>query len=154
MFIDQALIKVEAGRGGNGCLSFRREWGVPRGGPDGGNGGRGGDVFMVTDLGLSTLLDFRYRRLFRAGRGAHGQGKGKDGRSGSSLVIRVPCGTAMFEGDRLRADLVQPGQRVLVAKGGKGGRGNTAFKSATNRVPRQCEEGRPGEIRSLHSSSN
>jgi GTP-binding protein len=149
VFIDQATIKVKAGDGGNGCLSFRREWGVPRGGPDGGNGGKGGDVLIESDSGSSTLLDFQYRRAYRAGRGMHGEGKDKSGRQGADVVIRVPCGTSVFEGDKLLADLVVPGERVVLARGGRGGRGNTAFKSATNRAPRQVEEGQPGQAKSI-----
>lgn len=150
-FIDEAIIEVKAGDGGNGCLSFRREKYVPMGGPDGGDGGRGGDVIARADEGLSTLMDLKYRRHFRAGRGAHGKGKQMSGAYGEDIVIRVPVGTIIYDEDtgiRL-ADLTQHGAEVVVAKGGRGGRGNSHFSTPTNRAPRQFEEGGRGEHRRL-----
>ena len=151
MFVDSARIKVRAGDGGNGCVSFRREKFVPRGGPDGGDGGNGGNVFIVAKDGYTTLYDCQERHYFNAQRGAHGSGKNKHGRNGRDLKVLVPPGTVVSDavtGEQL-ADLVRPGQEFLAAKGGKGGKGNAAFKSATNRAPRQVEEGAPGERRHL-----
>lgn len=151
MFIDQAVIQVKSGDGGNGCVSFRREKYVPKGGPDGGDGGRGGDVIFVADPALSTLLDFTYRRHYRAQHGAHGEGAKRSGRSGGSLVVPVPVGTVVKDaetGDML-ADLVQPGQRIVVARGGRGGRGNARFATATQRKPRKAEPGTPGQERRI-----
>ncbi len=147
MFVDQAKIKVTAGRGGNGCASFRKEKFVDKGGPDGGKGGHGGDVLLRCDENLSTLLDFQFKSQFKAESGVHGKGKNKDGRSGDPLVINVPPGTvikSLSDGKEL-ADLVKHGQTYLAAKGGRGGRGNTSFKSSTNRAPREAEEGGEGE---------
>lgn len=148
-FVDEAEIKVKAGDGGNGCMSFRREKYVPRGGPDGGNGGAGGDVILEADPSLGSLLDFKYKPLYRAGRGRHGKGGDRNGADSEALVIRVPLGTEVYdvEGDNLLADLVEEGERFTVAQGGKGGRGNLSFKSSTNRAPRKAEKGRPGEER-------
>ncbi len=147
MFVDQAKIQVIGGKGGNGCASFRKEKFVNKGGPDGGSGGRGGDVIIVCDENLNTLLDFQYKSLFRAKSGAHGKGKNKDGRSGENLFIRVPPGTVIKSspGGRELADLVEDGQTFTAAGGGRGGRGNTFFKSSTNRAPREAEEGEVGE---------
>jgi len=147
MFVDEARIRVVAGHGGNGCCSFRREKFVPRGGPDGGDGGEGGSVWIVADPDVSTLLEYRYRRLFRAQRGRHGQGAKKTGRSGPDLVLRVPVGTQVQDADRVRllADLAEPGARFLAARGGRGGRGNARFVSSVNRAPTRVEEGAAGE---------
>lgn len=146
MFVDEASITVIAGAGGDGCLSFRREKYVPRGGPDGGDGGRGGSVVLLADAGVSTLLAFRYRTLFRAERGRHGQGSNKTGRSGADLVIRVPVGTVIkdAEGTRILADLAEDGRRFVAAAGGRGGRGNACFATSTNRAPTRHERGEPG----------
>lgn len=147
--IDQAKVYVKGGDGGNGCVSFRREKFVPKGGPDGGDGGDGGSVIFVTDPGLSTLVDFRYRQHLRAERGGHGEGARRTGRSGADLVVRVPVGTIVRDahtGDLL-ADLAAPGQRAVIAKGGRGGRGNARFATATRRAPRRAEPGSPGEER-------
>ena len=151
MFIDSARLEVRAGDGGNGCASFRREKFVPRGGPDGGDGGRGGDVVLEVDVGYNTLLHIHHRRLVRAGRGRHGQGSNKTGASGEHAVIRVPPGTVVRDAScgSVLGDLVDDGQRLVVARGGRGGRGNASFKSPTNRAPRQAEEGAPGERRLL-----
>lgn len=150
-FIDEVRITVEAGHGGRGCMSFRREKYVPRGGPDGGDGGPGGDVVMVADPQLTTLLDLRYQRLYRAGRGVHGKGKDQHGRRGEDKVIAVPVGTIVRDGasGEIIADLNVAGERVVVAKGGKGGRGNARFVSSTNRSPRKVQPGLPGEEKEL-----
>lgn len=149
MFIDSAKIHVKAGDGGNGVISFRREKYVPKGGPDGGDGGDGGSVYLVADSNLSTLLDFRYAHRYKAERGAHGQGSRKSGLSGNDVVIKVPCGTLVKDAETgdVIADLVEHGAKVLVAKGGKGGRGNQHFATPTNRAPRHAEPGQPGEER-------
>jgi len=151
MFIDQAKIVTIAGHGGNGVVSFRREKYVPKGGPDGGDGGKGGDVIIEADPNLQTLLDFRYRTKFKAQSGRHGQGANKTGRSGEDLIIRVPLGTVIKDEDtgELIADLVAPGQQAIVARGGKGGRGNARFATPTNQTPRIAEPGEPGESRTL-----
>src|SRR2546428_3013828 len=151
MFIDQASINVRGGDGGNGCVSFRREKFVPKGGPDGGDGGHGGDVTLVADESLSTLLDFQYRRHYRAQRGSHGEGSTRHGRRGGSLVIPVPVGTVVrdAESGQLLGDLLHHGQQVVVARGGRGGRGNARFATSTHRAPRQAEPGMPGEERRL-----
>jgi GTP-binding protein len=150
-FIDEVKISVEAGHGGRGCLSFRREKYVPRGGPDGGDGGPGGDVVMVADPQLTTLLDLRYQRLYRAERGVHGKGKDQHGRRGEDKVIAVPVGTIVRDGasGEIIADLNVAGERVVVAKGGIGGRGNARFVSSTNRSPRKVQPGLPGEEKEL-----
>lgn len=147
MFLDVATITVQAGRGGDGCVSMRREKYVPRGGPDGGNGGRGGGIWFVADHGMGTLLDFRYRREYRAEHGKPGGGNRKTGADGKDLVIPVPCGTSVFSAaqETLLADLVEPGQRFLVAAGGVGGRGNWVFRSARNQTPRKATAGKPGQ---------
>jgi GTP-binding protein len=151
VFVDFAKIAVKAGDGGNGCVSFRREKYVPKGGPDGGDGGDGGDVIVEADEHLATLLDFRYRHRFAAGRGGHGQGANRAGKRGEDAVIRVPVGTLIRDGDtgQVIADLVGHGQRVVVARGGKGGRGNARFATPTHRAPRESEPGQPGEERTL-----
>src|SRR5881409_2849867 len=151
MFIDQAVINVKGGDGGNGCVSFRREKFVPKGGPDGGDGGHGGDVILVADESLSTLLDFQYRRHYRAQRGSHGEGSTRHGRRGGSLVIPVPVGTVVKDADsgQLLADLLHHGQQVVAARGGKGGKGNARFATSTRRAPRQAEPGVPGEERRI-----
>ena len=151
MFIDSAKIHVKAGDGGNGVISFRREKYVPKGGPDGGDGGNGGSVYIVADRNLTTLLDFRYAPHYKAERGAHGQGSRKTGLSGNDVVIKVPCGTLIKDAEtgEVIADLIEHGAKVLVAKGGKGGRGNQHFATPTNRAPRHAEPGEPGEERTL-----
>lgn len=150
-FVDEVRIRVEAGRGGNGCLSFRREKYIPKGGPDGGNGGRGGDVLFVADEGLNTLVDFRYKRHFRAASGEHGRGSDCTGARGKDLLVRVPVGTVVFEADTGEqiGELVEDGEKLLVARGGERGLGNAHFKSSTNRAPRKTTAGKPGESRNL-----
>ena len=147
MFIDQARIYIKAGDGGSGVLSFRREKYVPKGGPDGGDGGKGADVYFKVDPSLNTLLSFRYRQHFKAQSGRHGQGANKTGKSGEDLNIPVPPGTIVREAEtgKFLADLVEEGQGYLVARGGRGGRGNAAFATPTNQAPRHFEPGRPGE---------
>ena len=149
LFFDEAKIFAQAGDGGNGCVSFRREKYVPHGGPDGGHGGNGGNVILVADPRLNTLLGFRKRAHFRAERGAHGQGKNKQGKTADDLIVRVPPGTTVRDAEtgELIADLVEPGARVIVAKAGRGGRGNSAFASSTNQAPRWAEKGEPGQAR-------
>lgn len=147
MFIDYAEIEVSAGHGGPGAISFRHEKYVPKGGPDGGNGGRGGNVIFRADSNLATLLDFRYKKVYRAENGQPGQGGLKTGRDGEDIVIRVPVGTLIsnLETGQPVADLSQEGKEVLVARGGIGGRGNAQFKSSVNQAPRHADKGRPGE---------
>lgn len=148
MFIDEASIEVRGGHGGNGCVSFRREKYVPYGGPDGGNGGHGGNVIATVDKGLKTLMDFSYRRHFFAGKGSHGEGSNKNGRRGKDVVICLPPGTMINdEHGNLIADLTEEGQEVTVARGGWGGKGNTKFATSTNRAPTNAEPGQPGEER-------
>lgn len=150
-FIDEAIIKVEAGDGGNGCVSFRREKYIPRGGPDGGDGGDGGSVYLVGDEGLNTLVDFRHARTHRAERGQNGMSRQMTGHKGESIHIRVPVGTRVSDvetGERIGEVLVE-GQQLLVAQGGFHGLGNTRFKSSTNRAPRQSTRGTEGERRTL-----
>jgi|SRR5579864_4279287 len=156
MFVDEVDIHVEAGRGGRGCLAFRREKRVPRGGPSGGDGGHGGSVFVVASPHVNTLINFRFHPEFAAGRGAHGQGSNRTGHNGADLDLDVPIGTLVHEkgrdGDQrltLVADLATEGQRVLVARGGRGGLGNARFASSTNRAPRKTQPGEPGEIKDL-----
>ena len=149
MFIDHAKIFVQAGAGGNGCVSFRREKYVPHGGPDGGDGGDGGSVFLEVTASLSTLSPFRTRRHFRAGRGQHGRGSNKAGKSGQPLTLMVPPGTTVAEGDFLLTDLTQVGARWMAAKGGHGGRGNSHFASSTHQTPMEAEPGEPGQERWL-----
>ncbi len=147
MLVDSVRITVRAGNGGNGCVSFRREKFVPRGGPNGGDGGRGGDVILVVDEGINTLLHLHHRRHVRAEAGKHGQGSNKTGAGGDDVCVQVPPGTIVRDAStgESMGDLVNQGQELVVAKGGKGGRGNTRFSSSTNRVPRKAEDGAPGE---------
>ena len=152
MFVDEIDVFVKGGDGGAGCVSFRREKFVPRGGPDGGDGGDGGSIFLEADPSITTLLDFHYRRHYTAERGQHGKGADKTGASGNDTVLRVPLGTvvsARATGERL-GDLTASGERVLVARGARGGRGNARFTSSTNRAPRRADLGRPGEERWIH----
>jgi len=150
-FVDEVRIRVQAGRGGNGCVSFRREKYVPRGGPDGGDGGKGGDVCLQASERKHTLLDFRYHHLFKAASGKHGSGQNRHGRGGEDLVLEVPPGTIVkdIETGEILADLVRLGQRWVAAKGGAGGKGNTRFASSTKQVPREAEDGQEGEEREL-----
>ncbi len=146
-FLDEAKIFVKSGDGGNGCVSFRRERFVEYGGPNGGDGGRGGDVVLRATEGLNTLIDFRYQQHFKAKRGIDGMGRERTGASGKPLIIKVPVGTQVFAEDKelLLADLTEQGQQVVIAKGGRGGFGNTHYKSSTNRAPRRADPGTPGE---------
>ncbi len=150
-FVDHARITITSGDGGHGCLSFRREKFVPRGGPDGGDGGDGGSVYIEAVEGMSTLVSFRYERLFQAERGRHGEGANRRGRSGEDRVVRVPPGTLVRDADTgvVLADLRLAGERYCAARGGRGGRGNTRFATSTNQAPRRVESGGPGEERSL-----
>jgi len=150
-FIDEVRISVKAGNGGNGCISFRREKFIPKGGPDGGNGGRGGTVLIRADHHLNTLLDFKYKRHYKASRGEHGRGRNQEGKSGKDELMRVPCGTLIkdFGTGDLLADLTRSGDEFIVAKGGKGGKGNAEFATSTNQAPRIAEPGTPGEEREL-----
>ena len=149
MFVDEARITVVGGDGGDGCVSFRREKFVPRGGPDGGDGGDGGSVVLVADPELNTLLPFRYRSIFRAERGRHGEGAQRTGRSGADTLVRVPVGTLVVDDgdDTLVVDLSREGDRIAVARGGRGGRGNARFATSTNRAPRRHDAGTEGEQR-------
>lgn len=151
MFVDEVIIKVKAGNGGDGCTAFRREKYIPDGGPFGGNGGRGANIIFETDLGLRTLLDLRYQKLIRAPKGANGEGKNKNGKGASNVIIKVPLGTTVKDMDTglIIADLTKKGDSVIVAKGGRGGRGNTAFATATNPAPNFSEHGEPGEEKTL-----
>ena len=150
-FVDEAEIVAEAGRGGSGALSFRREKYIERGGPDGGDGGHGGSVYLQADPGLNTLVDFRFQPRYRAQAGQAGQSRNCTGRGGDDLIVKVPVGTTVIDVDteELIADLKDPDQPVMVAKGGFHGLGNTRFKSSTNRAPRKTTKGTPGEIRKL-----
>jgi GTP-binding protein len=151
-FVDEASIQVRAGKGGDGSASFRREKYIEFGGPDGGDGGRGGSVFLQGDSGLNTLVDFRHQRSWKAGHGEPGRGRQMTGKSGEDIIIRVPLGTIVSDeetGDAL-GEVTAHGQQMLVAKGGKGGLGNLHFKSSTNRAPRQTVPGEKGEERQLH----
>lgn len=151
-FVDEVRIKVKAGDGGRGCVSFRREKYVPRGGPNGGDGGDGGDVVIIADAQLTTLLDLRYQKQYRAGRGEHGRGKDQHGRRGENRVIAVPVGTVIRDAGsgEILADLETTGDQVVVAAGGKGGKGNAHFVSSTNRSPRRAQTGLPGEEKELY----
>lgn len=150
-FVDEAIIKVEAGNGGHGCLSFRREKFVPKGGPDGGDGGDGGSVFLEATSDLNTLVDFRYQRHYKAQNGQPGMGGNCTGKKGDDLIIKVPVGTMVFDIDthELIGDIKHAGDRLLIAQGGFHGLGNTRFKSSVNRAPRQTTQGTPGEARHL-----
>ena len=151
MFLDIATITLESGKGGDGCVSFRREKFVPHGGPNGGDGGHGGSVILVAGYDVSTLLPFRYNRQLTADRGRHGRGSNKTGRTGADRVVQVPVGTLVTDGERVErlADLVEEGQRFVAARGGRGGRGNARFASSVNRAPTRTEPGHPGEQRVL-----
>jgi GTP-binding protein len=148
-FLDEAKVFVKSGDGGNGCVAFRREKYVEFGGPDGGDGGRGGNVVAEAVPSLNTLIDFRYRQHFKAARGGHGMGKNRTGAKSGDVVMSVPVGTQIFAEDKetLLADLVEPGARVVLARGGDGGHGNAHFKSSTNQAPRRADPGHPGEER-------
>lgn len=150
-FVDEANVKVDAGDGGSGTVSFRREKFMPDGGPDGGDGGDGGDIYMVANESLNTLIDFRFQRFYNAERGTNGQGKDCTGKRGSDLTIRVPVGTRITDKETGESvgDLTKAGQKIMVAKGGYHGLGNTRFKTSTNRAPRQKTLGTPGEVREL-----
>src|ERR1700740_3377997 len=151
MFVDEAKISVKAGDGGNGCVAFRREKFVPRGGPSGGDGGNGGSIYLQANPNDNTLLRYRYNREFKADRGRHGEGSNCTGHSGADMVLQVPVGTLVLddESGETIADLASAGQRVLVAKGGRGGRGNQNFAKPWHQAPREFEEGQPGEERHL-----
>jgi GTP-binding protein len=151
MFLDSVELSVSAGNGGDGAATFRREAHVPRGGPDGGDGGRGGSVYLVVDVGQTMLVDYRHRHHFRAGHGGAGSGSRRHGKAGADLDLAVPPGTVVFDGASgdLMADLVHPAQRVMVARGGRGGLGNTHFATATHQAPRHAQKGEPGEARRL-----
>ena len=146
-FVDEALITVEAGNGGAGCLSFRREKYIPKGGPDGGDGGRGGSVILVADENLNTLIDYRFQPRYRADNGRPGEGRNKTGAGGRDLVLKVPVGTTVYndETNTLIGEVVADADLMTVAEGGRGGLGNTRFKSSTNRAPRRTTPGTPGE---------
>lgn len=153
MFVDEVDIHVAAGHGGRGALSFRREKFIPRGGPDGGNGGPGGSVYLIANANLNTLLNFRYQKLFEAGRGGDGAGSNRSGKKGSDIELQVPTGTVVYEtrdGELVSiADLTEDDQRVLLAKGGLGGHGNAEYATSTNRAPRKTQPGLPGEEKEL-----
>lgn len=149
MFIDKVRIYVQGGKGGSGCLSFRREKYIPFGGPNGGNGGRGGDLFLVADRHITTLLDLTYRPHFKAQDGEPGQGWDKAGKAGENLVVHVPCGTVVHFNGELLGDLREEGQTLLAARGGRGGRGNASFKTSRNSAPRIAEKGEPGESKTM-----
>jgi len=149
MFIDQATIRVQAGNGGNGCMAFRREKFVPRGGPSGGDGGKGGDVIMESSERHNTLVHFRFNPEYKAERGRHGEGSNKTGRDGESVTLKVPVGTIVYDeetGEKVW-DFSQPDERIVIAHGGRGGRGNARFATSTHQAPREHEPGRPGEER-------
>jgi GTP-binding protein len=151
MFIDEAKIRVKAGDGGNGCMAFRREKYVPRGGPSGGDGGQGGDIWMESSERHNTLVHFRFNPEYKAERGRHGEGSKKTGRDGEGIVLKVPVGTIVYDedtGERVH-DFSRPDERVVIARGGRGGRGNAQFATSTHQAPREHEEGRPGEERNF-----
>ena len=150
-FVDEAMIKIDAGKGGNGCLSFRREKFIPRGGPDGGDGGDGGSIFFEASTGVNTLVDFRFMRHYKAQNGQGGMGANCAGKKGEDLILKVPVGTMVYDVDtgELLGDINQPGVPVLIAQGGFHGLGNTRYKSSVNRSPRQTSQGSPGEYRHL-----
>lgn len=151
MFIDEATIQVKAGDGGNGCISFRREKYVPKGGPNGGDGGRGGSIILQASSSVKTLLDFKYRSHFKAERGQHGMGKNMTGRSAEDLIIKIPCGTVVYDKvtGEVIADFVRDGQSIVIARSGKGGLGNQHFATSTRQAPRIAYPGKPGEERTL-----
>jgi len=151
MFIDRVRVTLQAGKGGNGCVSFRREWGVPKGGPDGGRGGNGGSVYLVSEPGLTSLSYFRFHPINRARNGSHGEGNRRSGKSGEGLVLRVPVGTVVksaVTGETL-FDFLRADQRYEAARGGKGGRGNVTYATSTHRTPREWQPGAPGEEKDL-----
>src|SRR4051794_12321106 len=151
MFIDEAIIRIKAGDGGNGCLAFRREKFVPRGGPSGGDGGNGGDVVMEASERHNTLVHFRFNPEYNAQRGRHGEGSNKTGREGDDVVLKVPVGTILYDeetGERIH-DFSRPDERLIIARGGRGGRGNARFATSTHQAPRECEPGKPGEERAF-----
>ncbi|HSE83689.1 MAG TPA: GTPase ObgE, partial [Thermodesulfobacteriota bacterium] len=150
-FIDEAKINVKSGRGGNGCASFRREKYVPRGGPNGGDGGDGGDVIVIAKENMTSLLDYRYKRHYRAESGEHGKGKDQHGKSAPPLLIPVPIGTVIkdLSTERILGDLTEDGQTLVVAKGGRGGKGNARFATSTNQAPKKAEPGEEGEEKDL-----
>ena len=151
MFIDQATIVIKSGKGGNGCISFRREKFIPKGGPDGGTGGRGGHVIIRADRQLTTLMDFHYKRHYRAYNGEHGKGANRTGRDADDIMLRVPCGTVIKDeatGETI-ADLVENKDEIVIAKGGKGGKGNAEFATSTNQAPRRAEQGREGDEKTI-----
>ena len=151
MFVDQVTISLKAGKGGNGCVSFRREKSVPRGGPDGGRGGSGGNIFLISVEGLTSLSFFRFHPINKSKKGAHGEGGNRQGKSGAELCLHVPLGTVVREKDKkeILFDFIHPGQKYLAAEGGKGGRGNASFASSTNQAPREFRSGEPGEEKEL-----
>src|SRR6266446_5583120 len=151
MFIDEATIRIKAGDGGNGCLAFRREKFVPRGGPSGGDGGKGGDVIMESSERHNTLVHFRFNPEYKAQRGRHGEGSNKTGREGEDILLKVPVGTIVYDADSgdVVHDFSRPDERVVIAGGGRGGRGNARFATSVHQAPREHEDGRPGEERAL-----
>jgi len=151
MFIDEAKITVKAGGGGHGCIAFRREKFVPRGGPSGGDGGSGGNIYLITDIHENTLLKFRYAHTFRAERGRHGEGSNRHGRQGEDLEIKIPVGTVVYDDEtgEVLHDFTKNNERVLIVEGGRGGHGNAHFASSINRAPHKAEDGRPGEEKTL-----
>src|SRR5215211_4256251 len=150
-FLDEAKIYIQSGAGGNGCVSFRREKFIEFGGPNGGDGGKGGDVIAEAVEGLNTLIDYRYQQHFKARRGGNGMGKDRHGANGADVVLKVPVGTQIFEedGETLTADLAEIGERVVLARGGNGGFGNAHFKSSTNRTPRRANPGQPAQEKTI-----
>ena len=151
MFIDEAKIRVKAGDGGNGCMAFRREKFVPRGGPSGGDGGKGGDVIMEASERHNTLVHFRFNPEYKAERGRHGEGSNKTGREGEDVILKVPVGTVVYDADSGEKvhDFSHADERIIIARGGRGGRGNAQFATSTHQAPRECEPGRPGEERTF-----
>jgi len=147
LFIDRVKVQLLAGKGGDGCVSFRREYRVPKGGPDGGRGGDGGNIYLISDQSLNSLAFFRFHPINKARKGANGQGSNRQGKKGQDLYLRVPVGTMVKEASsgRLLHDFLQPGEIYLAAKGGRGGRGNASFATSTHQVPREFEKGKPGQ---------
>jgi len=151
MFVDRVKIEVEAGSGGNGCSSFRRERYIPKGGPDGGDGGNGGSIIILAENGVNSLVQLSHQHHWRGQRGNHGEGANRTGKSGEDIFIKVPPGTVIYDAQHnfVLKDLKLDGDQIVAAKGGRGGRGNASYKSSTNRAPRECQPGEPGERRSL-----
>jgi GTP-binding protein len=151
MFIDRAVVRIEAGTGGSGCMSFRREHRVPMGGPDGGDGGRGGDVIVRGDSNLATLLDYTYRDRWEAERGDHGKGANKTGHSGADVILPVPPGTVLRDAEtkELIGEILESGDEIIVAKGGRGGKGNAFFQTSTHQAPREWQPGEEGQVRTV-----